>query len=294
MPFSRSIIEIIGLRYSCRNYLERPIEEETRRRLTDYLSADRVGPFGTSPRFVLVAATEEDRRSLRGLGTYGFIRGATGFIIGAMAERAKNLEDFGYLMERIILLATDLGLGTCWLGGTFTRSAFAARVGLRKGESLPAIASVGYIAQQGALGATIRLYAGSDRRLPWEQLFFETDRDPRSPGLGKPLSRGAAGAYALPLEMVRRGPSASNKQPWRVVKDGPAWHFYLQRTPRYRDPWFKRFMGIADMQRLDMGIAMCHFELTARELGLEGRWVVDEPGIAVPDRLIEYVVSWAG
>ena len=35
------------------------------------------------------------------------------------------------------------------------------------------------------------------------------------------------------LEMVRRGPSASNKQPWRVVRAGERWHLYLQRTRGY-------------------------------------------------------------
>ena len=48
------------------------------------------------------------------------------------------------------------------------------------------------------------------------------------------------------------------------------------------------------MQRVDMGIAMSHFELTANELGLKGTWVIQEPKIEKPDRLTEYTVSWAG
>jgi len=34
---------------------------------------------------------------------------------------------------------------------------------------------------------------------------------------------------------------------------------------------------MADLQRVDMGIAMCHFELAVREAGIEGRWVTDQP-----------------
>jgi hypothetical protein len=49
---------------------------------------------------------------------------------------------------------------------------------------------------------------------------------------------------------------------------------------------------VADIQRLDMGIAMAHFELTARELGLSGRWERKEPSVQKPDELTEYVVSW--
>ena len=46
------------------------------------------------------------------------------------------------------------------------------------------------------------------------------------------------------------------------------------------------------MQRLDMGIAMCHFELTAQELGLEGKWIIAEPGIRTPGELTVYTASW--
>ena len=46
------------------------------------------------------------------------------------------------------------------------------------------------------------------------------------------------------------------------------------------------------MQRLDMGIAMCHFELSAKELGLEGRWVVAEHDIRTPGELTLYTASW--
>jgi hypothetical protein len=47
-----------------------------------------------------------------------------------------------------------------------------------------------------------------------------------------------------------------------------------------------------DLQRVDMGIAMCHFELTAKELGIVGKWKISDPGsISVPQDT-EYVVSW--
>ena len=47
-----------------------------------------------------------------------------------------------------------------------------------------------------------------------------------------------------------------------------------------------------DLQRVDMGIAMCHFEMTANELGIEGKWVLSDPGnINIPQDT-EYIVSW--
>lgn len=100
------------------------------------------------------------------------------------------------------------------------------------------------------------------------------------------------GDYAIPLEMARLAPSASNKQPWRVVKDGSRWHFYLQRTSGYQERRLVKFSTVADLQRIDMGIAMCHFDLSARELGLQGHWKVDEPKIDKPDELTDYIASW--
>jgi hypothetical protein len=91
---------------------------------------------------------------------------------------------------------------------------------------------------------------------------------------------------------VRIAPSASNKQPWRVVKDGQYWHFYLQRTPGYRRDPLKILLDLCDLQRLDMGIALCHFELTARELGLAGHWAFDAPSIPIPGPRTEYIASW--
>jgi len=124
--------------------------------------------------------------------------------------------------------------------------------------------------------------------LPAEQLFFEQQ-------FGQPLPTVAADAYAAPLEALRWAPSASNKQPWRVVRIENAFHFHLTRTPGYgKGRVLFYLLQLADLQRVDLGIAMCHFELTARELGLAGRWVVQDPNIAKPDDRTEYIVSWIG
>jgi nitroreductase len=277
--------EVIQQRFSCRTYLDMPIKEDTREQLDRFLSSPHRAPFGTPTRFKLIAASERDRDALRGLGTYGFIKGATGFLVGVVSQGDRSLEDFGYRMEEIILFATALGLGTCWLGGTFTRSRFADKMGIQSGEGMPAVASVGYISDQRRLmDRVIRRQARGSTRLSWEWLFFDEQ-------FGAPLSREAAGAYAIALDMVRLGPSASNKQPWRILRGEATWHFYVQRTRGYRRT-NEQLFHVDDMQRIDMGIAMSHFELTLKELGLGGRWIVDEPKIARPDDLTAYTASW--
>jgi hypothetical protein len=283
MRYGKPITEVITQRFSCRTYLEQPIAEEKRQKLAAHAASLSIGPLGTAARLQLIAASEEDRAVLRGLGTYGIIRGATGFLVGAVPDGPKNLEDYGYLLEDLILFATDLGLGTCWLGGTFNRSTFAARMELRPGELMPAVAAVGYVSdKRGFVDRMMRRGAGSSSRLPWEEIFF-------AGRFGVALTRKQSGAYTVPLEMLRLAPSASNKQPWRVIQDGAAWHFYLQRTPGYRQT---HLVQIPDLQRTDMGIALSHFELTAREVGLEGHWALQEPPLEKPNPLTEYSVTW--
>jgi hypothetical protein len=51
-------------------------------------------------------------------------------------------------------------------------------------------------------------------------------------------------------------------------------------------------MRLADLQRVDIGIAMCHFDLTARQLGLLGNWVFHEPVIEKTGDQCEYVMTW--
>ena len=286
MSSAENNITLIPQRFSCRIYKEEPIPEEKQQLLKEFIHSLPVGPFGAKPEFQLVAAKQQDSQTLKDLGTYGFIQGATGFIIGTSNPGGNNLEDYGYLMEMIILYATSLQLGTCWLGGSFTRSSFAHKIGAGDDVIIPAVTSIGeMIDPQQARKGLLRRQIRADQRLPWEKIFFETN-------FGNSLSREDADGWAVPLEMVRLGPSASNKQPWRIVRDGDRFHFYLQRTKGYRESTLTRFMGIVDIQRLDTGIAMCHFELSARELGLPGKWVIKDPEISMPNDQTEYCVSW--
>jgi nitroreductase len=282
--FDQPITQIIRARFSCRSYLDVPLDESKREQIQRFIDSLLAGPFGTRPRFMLAAASEQDKASLRGLGTYGFIRGATAFIIGAAKPEGKWLEDFGYLMEYIVLYLTSLGLGTCWLGGSFTRSSFAQKISLKDDEHIPAVTAAGEFADTADTRRNlIRRFARGERRLPWDKLFFDRDFD-------HPLTD--SGTDQIALEMVRLAPSASNKQPWRVVRDGDAFHFFLQRTPGYRESVLKRVLGIFDLQRVDMGIALCHFDLTMKELGIKGEWIEQEPTIKKPEELTESTTSW--
>lgn len=266
--------QTIRARRSVRTYERKTLTAQNKDSMSAYIET-LTNPFSIDIpfRYALAAAGEGER-----LGTYGVIKGATEFIGAAVTDGELVLEALGYSFERLILYATSLGLGTCWLGGTFHRGRFAEAIGAQQGQILPVISPIGYPSGQKRLvDSMLRSVAGSDRRKGWDELFFQNT-------FSHPLTRENAGDYAFALEMLRFAPSASNHQPWRVVKAEDAFHFYETKSARTAAFSF-------DMQRIDMGIAACHFHLAALEQDLPGHFV--RLNIAVPETgNAQYVFSW--
>ena len=284
-----SVIRAIESRYSCRSYKNKALTHEVKSQLLEHMGHIQAGPFGTKSRFKL-GAYKSTGALLKRLNTYGFIKGTDEFLIGATGGDTEKLqlEEFGYVLEKIILKATSLGLGTCWMGGTFRKSVFSKMISLKKDEILPAVIAIGYVDdKQRRLDNVVRGLVKASRRRPWELLFY-------SENFETPLTKEAAEPFSVPLEMLRLAPSASNRQPWKVVKKDDCFHFYLRRTPGYQDQAVLKWTGKADLQRIDIGIAMCHFELTCNEKESTGRWLVHDPNLPLPDELTGYKVSWIG
>ncbi|HZK55605.1 MAG TPA: nitroreductase family protein [Desulfosporosinus sp.] len=277
--FGMPMTEIIKQRRSVRTYIAQPLPPEIKEKLREFFSSLK-GPFGRKVRVNLIETELARLKSKATLGTYGVIKGASTYLVALVEKSDHDLENYGYSLEKVILYATSMGLGTCWLGGTFKKSEFSKAIEQKDQEILPCISPIGYSSSNTRLlDSAMRFVAGSKNRKKWDELFFSYD-------FKHHLSESAAGKYLAPLEMLRLAPSASNKQPWRIVKDGVTSHFYLQHTKGYAK------LLANDLQRVDMGIAMCHFEMTANELGIEGKWVVSDPGnINIPQDT-EYIVSW--
>jgi len=268
--FRKPVIDVIRARSSWRTYSNTPLENATKTSLMEFIEDNNTGLFGSKIRFELLDAHGNGKN----LGTYGFITGAPHFIVGAIKDSPMNMEEFGYVLEKIILYATDMGLGTCWLGGTFTRGSFAETINLQEDEIIPAITPIGYTpSERRSIGKIMRWAAKAKKRKLWDELFYSTD-------FQTPIHQNDAGEYSTALEMVRLGPSASNKQPWRILLDGNRIHFFCQGH------------DISVYQRLDMGIAMCHFDLTMKEQGSEGHWIKFKQDLEFKVEEKSYIVSW--
>ena len=277
--FESSIIDVIKKRSSWRSYSPVEIEQDKKAKLVEYIDCAGESPFDLKAHFSMFKAAAPQKGKVK--GTYGVIAGAHEFIGGYVEKGERSFEAYGYVLEHIILFATSLDLGTCWLGGTFDRSSFAEKVGLQKGFILPAVTPVGVCLDKRKMTDKIfRLVAGSKNRKSWDELYFKND-------FNTPISKEETGQFETPIEMVRIGPSASNKQPCRIIMKDGSFHFFLQRTKNYG-----KIFGLSEIQRIDMGIAMCHFELTARQLNLDGKWEIKEPDCGTLPELTSYLISW--
>ncbi|HOF77505.1 MAG TPA: nitroreductase family protein [Smithellaceae bacterium] len=274
------VSDIIQKRFSCRSYADKLIEASVLQAFKRMVDQPHRGLFDNAPRFALIAMDALPSEAWKKLGTYGVIKNARLYLAGMISPAPMATCDYGYCKEKLILEATQLGLNTCWLGGTFAISAFGRAAGMRRNELLPTITPLGYAAERRSLTERVmRGFAGSDRRLPWAKLFF-------CGNASTPLAPAEAGPYAEALENVRLAPSASNKQPWRIVYEPnrKIFSFYLARAIGYKH------LRDVSLQEIDIGIAMCHFDLTVKELGITGNWCQDDTAPKI--KSWEYMATW--
>lgn len=258
-------------RRSVRTFDGRSPDEAEQAKLCSFIEKIK-NPFEIPVEFKFLSAKQH------GL-TCPVVSGTDLYVGGKIKRVADANVAFGYSFEMLVLYAQSLGIGTVWLGGTMNRSAYEQAMELDTDEIMPCASPLGYPARKMSLReSTMRKAIKADERLPFGQLFFDGAFD-------TPLTKERAGDFAQPLEMVRLSPSAVNKQPWRVILADNAAHFYLKRSKGFGHG------ADLDMQKIDMGIALCHFALAAKENNLDIVFIQNDPMlVSEPDT--EYIASY--
>lgn len=265
--YNKPITEIISQRHSVRSYKNSDLPKEIIEKIKQYI--DEVNnPFGKKVKIKIIQK-DTSNKELK-LGTYGVIKGANYFLGASCSNDELSLIALGYTLEKVILYCTSLGLGTVWLGGTFNKGGFAKAMELREDEILPIVSPFGYESDKKSFLASL-MGNNNNKRKKYSEVFFDGNFD-------TPLSSIASGPYFEMLEMVRIAPSAVNKQPWRVLKDNENFHFYLSNSK--------------SLNKVDIGIALCHFHLTAIEKELHGEFKILENLKNNKDNNFEYIATW--
>ncbi len=263
--------DAIKRRKSVRSYDGKRLSDELVKKIESFLkSADN--PFGVKVDLKYLDAGKFHLSS-------PFVTGEKAYVAGTVQAVPFAEAAFGYTMESFVLYAQSLGLGTVCLGSISKRKNFEAALNKKENQLMPCVLPVGLKANRSSIREVlIRKKVKADNRLDFEDIFFEND-------FSSSLRKKYAGDLLIPLEMVRLAPSAANLQPWRVVVNGGYAHFYKKKSGNFAEKGM-------DLQKVDIGIAMCHFDLAAKACGVSGEFIVKVPGIT-HDAGMEYIISYA-
>ena len=265
------MIKTIMDRKSVRSYDGKGLTAEEISKIEEYAKNIRT-PFGIDAEYRILDGAKYGLTSpvLTGVDTY--IAGKT---------EIKPLADlsFGYGFEKLLLYVVGLGLGTVWIAGTMNRDAFEKAMELKDNEFMPCMSPLGHPAPKRSVRESLmRKGVKADSRIPYDKLFFEGD-------FKTPLSEAKYQNLKDCLEAVRWAPSAVNKQPWRLVIDGDKIHFF-----EHHDKGYLQSNGM-DLQKVDLGIAICHFDLALDEKSNGHEIVIDDPILTLPEDT-EYICTF--
>lgn len=270
----------IESRKSIRNYEETPISTDDLEQIQAYLDdpENLIGPYGTNFTFEILleplAAKKEQ------IGTYGFVKNAQGYMIGICKNHPVAAFEYGYVFEGLVLYLTSLGIGTCWLAGTFDRQALLSSLSLSDDEIIPAISPIGYPKDKPHLKERIqRRVLKARARKPKGELFHY--------GIFGDSLDGQADIYQKALRYVHISPSGKNRQPWRLLisKDLSIVHFYIASA------LVKEKAFAIETEYLDVGIAYRHFIAGMDEEGATGKLLIEDPKIQMP-AAHHYITTW--
>jgi hypothetical protein len=173
-----------------------------------------------------------------GSAAFGSLRKSYGLFSGvksllAMIGKKKDVdlkEKMGYYGELLVLEATGMGLGTCWVGGTFDRE--SAIVELAEGEMLACVIPVGNVEDLSFKEKMVHQMVARKSKAIGEMLVSDVK-------MPEWLTGG--------MIAVQKAPSAVNNQPVRFEYKSGA----LTAT----------VVDDGKFNLIDFGIAKAHFEL---------------------------------
>lgn len=235
----KNIDKIIAVRRSVRSFnTNEPMTEKEADILRETFS-ETESPFGGK---VSVALKKFDMEGTFKPSTYGTINGASWYFLMGTDSTQESQLSLGFRMEQVVLKATSMGLGTCWIAATFKGTTFAEATDFSADTPLQVVMPVGYPAEKQSIKEKImRVTLGSAKRKPMADMFIVSEDS----------------KFYAPLEMMRLAPSSTNSQPWRGEADGDTVYFYYEN---------KSAASI-----LDLGIGLSHFFLSVKEMGIEGK-----------------------
>lgn len=245
--------EAIKQRVSCRAYADKPVEVEKIRELKQLVD-EMNQESGLNMQFY--GDNEKTELKLNGAMFTGPVYW---YAVLAGGDDPESAEKIGYYGEKLVMRATELGLGTCWVGGTYDKDSI--RVQLLSDQKVWDVIPIGYALdkvpfKQRMIRSRIRA-----KNIPLRD-FFESN---------VPFER-IPEWVCLCGQAVLDGPSAVNGQPIRCTyqaeqsQDNESG----QPAPKIELRICKENHGF---EYNDLGIAKYQFEYAAKAQGIDFKFV---------------------
>ena len=277
------IFDLMRERRSCRSFQTRRLTEADRNELMESVRVRTEEPqIGESPiRFEYISAP---------LTVWPTVN-ATEYLVALAPKEYDRFAviDIGRSLQKIVMDATRMGLGTCWIGPGADHVSIMQNMGDRfdsQKDHIICVCAFGY--KSSYIPMFLRIFnAQFKRRLPLSELFF-VDAD-----FEQPLALDSApyNRFGRTYEICQWAPSSYNGQTTRCAVnredngDLKSVDFYTTTASRYYAP-------------VAVGIWCANWELGCEALGLQGRFaqlLAGDSGALekkTTDQLPRYDVSW--
>ena len=185
-------------------------------------------------------------------GYNGYLIQAPNYIIIFSDVKEGYIENSGYIGERLILKAEDLGIDSCWI--TFKDSkSIKERLDISSDKEVTAIIALGYEDDRNSKNKS------TSDRLGVEEIVF-MDEWGNNATVTELEERYLLDAFSY----ARMAPSSLNRQPWRFIIDGGKVILAVKT-----DDFSSDYEG-----SIDTGIAMLYFSLIIDTTMFDLKWYV--------------------
>ena len=220
--------EAIVRRHSVRNYTSAPLPQNIVETLNSAITE-----INKQAQLNIQLITNEPR-AFTGIFAYGKFSGVTNYFVMAGEKSADLHEKIGYYGEKLVLLAQQLGLNTCWAGLSYRK--IADTYTLNANETILCYIALGYGENQGV----------SHRIKTIEQISNACSVDTPQ-------------WFVDGCKAALLAPTAINQQKFRFEYAGG------------NNVVAKRGFSLVGYTRIDLGIAKLHFEIGANNSSL--KWI---------------------
>ena len=219
-----TLLEAIQARHSVRHYLSQPLSPE----IIETLQAQIATCNAEGNLHIQLVLNEP--KGFSGLFAYGAFSGVENYLVLA-GQKADDLDErIGYYGEKLVLLAQQLNLGTCWAGLSYRK--VKGTYNLKEGEKIACMMALGYPNDPG-------------RKLKRKSVEEVSNASNTTPAW-----------FRQGVEAALLAPTAIHQQKFSFEYLPPQGN----NKPRVKA---NRGFSLVGYTRMDLGIAKLHFEIGA-------------------------------